>query len=805
MFALWLALVTLTWAAVAAQVRFEREEALTNAGARARNLAIAFEQYTIRTLEGAEGVIRAVVREYAKAGAAIDLAALVEGLALDRSSYEVISIVDVHGFVATSALAPPLERAINIGDREDFAVHRDRILGQLFVGRPVRSRRSGHDVIPVTHRLSDGAGRFAGIVSVQFAPAAFTAFYREATQGPRDILSLVGRDGVTRARRVGDEASAGEDIADAQLMREWAERPVGMFTGPGGLDGVTRVFSYRTVGTYPLVVTVGLAVNDILATARARQRTYVRAASLATIGLTLSAMFLVTSMVRRREMFDRLAASNARFKSIFDHAGDAMLLADNEARCVDANPSACRMLGYAREELIGRTTPDVVVNSLTTETQAEWDRFRRDGEMQGETHLRRKDGALVDVEFRAVADIEPGVHLSVLRDVTQRHVAEQHARRVQRLESLGTLAGGIAHDINNSLTPILLSAEILRESETDPSRVALLDGIETSARRGAHMVQQVLLFARGVEGARVDVSLAKILREVEAIANDTFLKHIRIETDIAADLGTVAADPTQMHQVVLNLCVNARDAMPDGGRLLLSAANVDVDEAFAAEHPGARPGQYVRVIVQDSGAGMAPELLERVFDPFFTTKPFGQGTGLGLSTSLAIVQSHGGFMWMESDPGHGTRAHVCLPVGHGEARGELPSDIPPPHVQDACVLVIDDEGGVREAARRTLEAHGYRVRLASSGAEGVAAYAAHRDDTVAVLTDMMMPDMDGSTTIVALRRIDPHVVIIAATGLPEEARVARAIALGASQVIAKPYTTTTLLRALHEAVAQVRA
>ncbi|MCR4375267.1 MAG: ATP-binding protein, partial [Acidobacteria bacterium] len=452
------------------------------------------------------------------------------------------------------------------------------------------------------------------------------------------------------------------------------------------------------------------------------------------------------------------------------------------------------------EEAIGLAIRDVTALWNEDEARQEWRAFLHAGHASGEYQLRRKDGSLADVEFSAVANIEPNVHLTVLRDVTARKVLERHSLRAQRMESLGTLAGGIAHDLNNALAPILMSIELLRD-KGDPDRQEVLDTIERSAQRGADMVRQVLSFARGVEGQRVDVSIAALVRDVEKIANDTFLKHLQVRVEVAPDLWTVRGDPTQIHQVLLNLCVNARDAMPNGGTLALDAENKDLDERFAAQCPEAIPGAYVCITVADTGSGIPPAVLDRIFEPFFTTKSFGQGTGLGLSTSLAIVKSHGGFIRVQTSPAEGTRFHIYLPAGRAVAAAAHQSPATAlPSGRGQLVLVIDDEAAVREVTRRTLEAHGYRVLLAAGGAEGVAAYARHQLEIAVVITDMMMPLMDGAATMAALRGINPDVRIIAASGLPEDAHVKEAGEAGAAHFLAKPFTAETLLGVLQQAL-----
>ena len=391
--------------------------------------------------------------------------------------------------------------------------------------------------------------------------------------------------------------------------------------------------------------------------------------------------------------------------------------------------------------------------------------------------------------------------LGILVDITERKKLEQQFLRSQRMESIGTLAGGIAHDLNNALGPIILSLEMLKMKFTDPDSQELLAIISSSAQRGADMVSQVLSFARGVEGRRMEVPVKQLLREIEKIVNETFVKNIQVRTTIPQDLWPVIGDPTQLHQVLLNLCVNARDAMPRGGTLTITAENLTLDAHYAALSlsPEAQPGPYVYLQVQDSGTGISPEIVEKIFDPFFTTKELGQGTGLGLSTSLAILKSHGGFIRVYSEPRKGTTFRVYLPA-QTEASPDLAAELAAkmPHGGGELILVVDDELAVRQITKQTLETFGYRVVLANDGAEAVAVYARQGAEIAAVLTDMMMPIMDGPATIEVLRRINPAVRIIGASGLSVHGHVAHAASLGLKYFLPKPYAAETLLNALKQ-------
>lgn len=297
----------------------------------------------------------------------------------------------------------------------------------------------------------------------------------------------------------------------------------------------------------------------------------------------------------------------------------------------------------------------------------------------------------------------------------------------------------------------------------------------------------------------MEVQVRHLLRDVEKIATDTFAKDIRVRTIIPSDLWTVAGDPTQLHQVLLNLCVNARDAMPNGGSLTISAENLALDAHYVAMNPEAHVGPYVFVTVEDNGMGITPEVMTKIFDPFFTTKELGKGTGLGLSTSLGIVRSHGGFIRVYSEPGRGTTFKVYLPAKTESSAAEAEAEAEElPRGNDELILVVDDEASVRQITQQTLEAFGYRVVVAADGAEALAIYARKGTEIAAVLTDMMMPIMDGPATIRVLRRLNPQLRVIAASGLAANGHVAEAASLGVKHFLPKPYTAETLLKALRD-------
>jgi PAS domain S-box-containing protein len=422
-----------------------------------------------------------------------------------------------------------------------------------------------------------------------------------------------------------------------------------------------------------------------------------------------------------------------------------------------------------------------------------------------EYRFRRADGSYAHVYDRARilrnAEGEPLRVMGGLSDVSERKRAETQMLRAQRLESIGTLAGGMAHDLNNVLAPILLSLEVLREVSPDPMALGLIDTIQHSARRGADLVAQVLSFARGVEGERAPVPVIHLVDDVRRLLLETFPKSIVVRTDVDEEVWDVHGDRTQLHQVLMNLCVNARDAMPKGGVLAITAGNRVLDDLYVEQHPGTTPGPYVFIQVEDTGTGMTEAVRERLFEPFFTTKPAGMGSGLGLPTSLAIVNSHGGVMDVYTELDRGTAFKVYLPARTVSTRRPAPEPRAPlPRGHGELVLLVDDEEHVRTVARRTLEHYGYRVLTAANGAEAVALFASHIAESPVVLTDMTMPVMDGPSAIIAMRALDPDVRVIGSSGLGPDGEHARALGAALTHFVPKPYTAEHLLRTLREVI-----
>jgi two-component system cell cycle sensor histidine kinase/response regulator CckA len=490
---------------------------------------------------------------------------------------------------------------------------------------------------------------------------------------------------------------------------------------------------------------------------------------------------------------------------IIHHAHDAIIIRDFATdRITTWNSGAERLYGWSRSEALGRPLGELIFDELDTRATL-LESLVTAGEFHGEIKHRTKDGREVIVHTRASLirkdDGTPRSVLGINTDITEQKKLETHLLRAQRLESIGTLASGVAHDLNNVLAPILMGSEVLRGMTTGEDSANLLLLIEQSARRGTAIVKQVLTFARGIEGERVLIQPTHLVQEMSDIAQRTFPKSIDIRCHYAEGIWSVEGDPTQLHQVLLNLAVNARDAMPSGGLLTIAVENFQVDEHYASLTPGAKAGPHVMLRVSDTGEGMPRAVIDKIFDPFFTTKEIGKGTGLGLSTTLGIVKSHGGFISVYSEVRSGTTFKIFLPAQPTE-QTSLPSDMSFESLKGnrETILVVDDEPAVLTLTKVLLEKHNYLVVPANDAPQALALFAQQMDSVTALLTDITMPYMDGTALIRAIQQMKPGLKFIASTGQGEETRAAELQSLGVTNFLTKPYDTQKLLECVHHAL-----
>jgi PAS domain S-box-containing protein len=518
-----------------------------------------------------------------------------------------------------------------------------------------------------------------------------------------------------------------------------------------------------------------------------------------------------TDITDRKHAEDELHETERRFREILDNLELISIMLDDEDRLIYCNDYFLRLTGWSREEAIGTDWFEAFLPAehrdemrqayarLLSHSHYERHYTNEIVTRTGERRLIQWNNSLL---YSATNDVV-GV-ASIAEDITDRIQLEKQLFRAQRLESLGTLAGGIAHDLNNLLLPILMGVTLLKRFGPNAASMQAIDNIERSVKRGSDLVKQVLLFARGGQTSREPVRLGEVVREIQAIITSTFPKDMTLETAIAKDVHAVTGDATQLTQVLLNLCVNSRDAMPHGGHILISARNHALSDTEALLHGAVAGSVYAVLEVADTGEGMSKEIIDLIFDPFFTTKEVGNATGLGLSTVQGIVSSHGGFVAVSSTPGEGSTFTVYLPARHAPAEVAAPpvDTSPAPQGNGELILIVDDDASVLSITQQTLETFGYRALAAEDGAQAIGLFSRQHEEIALVLTDMAMPVIDGYALIAALNRIGRDVRVIATTGNSSAAAMAKITRSGVADVLTKPYTADHLLRTIAAALAE---
>jgi two-component system, cell cycle sensor histidine kinase and response regulator CckA len=574
-----------------------------------------------------------------------------------------------------------------------------------------------------------------------------------------------------------------------------------------GLETFIRI--HRQAPLIPIVVLTGMADESLaIRSMQAGAQDYLVKGQVSGSDLLIRS---IRYAIERKRIQSTLEQREQEFRTLAENAPDIIARFDRELRHVYVNSAgvkALRLSAQAQDSL-GKTARELGLPDAQVD---QWDEalqqvFRTGSQISIEFEFPTPNGIrLYQAQF--VPELAPDGStesvLTISRDLTEQRQLESQFLRAQRLESLGTLASGIAHDMNNILAPMLASAQLLPVliPALDDQSKQLLKIFEDNTRRGTDLAKQILTFARGLEGEQVAVQVKHILAELEQTIKSTFPKSIEIVHKFPnQDLWLVSANATQLHQVFMNLCVNARDAMPNGGTLSITAENRMIDETYARMHLDAKVGSYVAVTFADKGVGIPPEHIDRIFEPFFTTKALGEGTGLGLSTTIGIIKNHGGFLTVNSKVGVGTQFQIFLPA-IAEAQMRLAEAPKLPFGQGELIFVVDDEISIRETLRIALETMRYKVLTAKDGLEAIVLYTQHRNDIKAVLLDIMMPSMDGFATIPILQKLNPKVKIIACSGSVNRDRLPTNA--GVEAFLAKPFTTEELLNTLHTVLTKLR-
>lgn len=489
--------------------------------------------------------------------------------------------------------------------------------------------------------------------------------------------------------------------------------------------------------------------------------------------------------------------------TLLDIVTDAIVVQNLDNKILFWNKSAEKLYGWKAEEVINQNANHLWNHEIESQQQKIYQTVFINGYWQGEFYKHQKSGAEIIVESRwnLVYD-DNSIAKSILiieTDITHKKQLEQQFLRAQRMESIGTLVSGIAHDLNNVFSPILMAVHLLQNPTPNSQFPQILSIVESNAKRGANLVRQVLSFARGIQGYHTVIQVKYLITEMQQIVKQTFPKTITVNTEIQQNLSPICGDITQLDQVLINLCLNARDAMLNGGILTIIAENIWIDETYQKIHLDAQVGSYIVIKVTDTGIGIPSSILDRIFEPFFTTKEFGKGTGLGLSTVIGIVKGHGGFITVSSTLRKGTEFSVYLPAVDTKITKSL-TEIATPIGNGEWILLVDDEVSILETTKTTLENHNYKVVTASSGEKATKLYNQHQDAIRIAIIDMIMPIMDGITTIHKLRKINPQLIIIAISGLITTEYLSLQQEFNHITFLSKPFTVQELLKTIQTVI-----
>lgn len=514
-------------------------------------------------------------------------------------------------------------------------------------------------------------------------------------------------------------------------------------------------------------------------------------------------LFLIAGNIKKLKRSEELRyETESRYRTIFENSGTAMAILDEDMNILLVNEKFSGLSGFKKKEIEGRRKWKDFIHLEDLPKMIEY--LRGNNEINTDTHTgyefrfldKQNRIHFVLIDISRIPDTRQ--HIVSINDITEKKELETKYLRAQRMESIGTLSGGVAHDLNNILAPILLGVESLRKSIGDKRNERVLSIIETSAKRGTDLVQQILTFSRGIHGEHISLQPKYAIREIVDIIGATFPKTIQLKANVAHDLRHIAGNATQIHQALLNICLNARDAMTEGGTLTIEAENIDVHRGNAVNHPGVEPGSYVAFAISDTGSGISDEIKEKLFHPFFTTKDEGKGTGLGLPTVEFILRNHNGHIKVDSTPGTGSTFSLYFPVSGVPVTEDTTKPAQLPMGAGQQLLVIDDEAAICEMISEILHAYNYDVIIAKNGAEGLATYKKYKDTIDLVLTDSNMPLLGGEQLITALREANPNVKIFITTGSNDMKEQLRHLHPPIVGYLQKPYSTHSLLRQLHE-------
>ncbi len=797
--AIGLVLTAIVWAIAYRSVDLERAQSFKHSEEQAKRMAGFFEQHALTALRYGDSYLKLARRAFIGSGSVDAVRNMLDDVPLDRSIISHITVIDAAGtplLVSGHEIKP----GTTAKDRDYFLFQKNSSGDEVFVSLPHKGRNSGKLLIRLVRRITLPDGRFGGVIFAAMEVKQITRFFSAMNLGPQSSATLVGSDKKIRARSSYGRLGPGQDISGSRLWRELEQTPVGLYRQTSVVDGITRYYAYRKLSEFPLIVAIGVSVEDIAQVVSQMKVPAYVIAVLMTIVIAVLTILICREILVGRKLRD----GEARIRTIVDSVTDGIIAMDESGRMESVNIGAEKMFGYDKSELLGqdigklaaepdRTQPNIDNHSLTGDPAFIGKGYR-------EVRARRKDGsefsAEISINKMKLGDVS--CFVATISDITERKRLEEQLHQSQKMEALGQLTGGVAHDFNNLLAVILGNSELMGLSlnNGDERQRERLGAIIRAASLGGELTQRLLAFARkqALHPQIVDLS-ASVAATVE-ILHRTLGETIEIETKTAADLWPCKVDPGQLQNALLNLALNARDAMQEGGRLTIKTTNVQLDEAYAAGHPGARHGQYVMLAVTDTGCGMTPEILDHAFEPFYTTKEVGKGSGLGLSMVYGFARQSDGHATVHSETHNGTTVRLYLPRSQDESVGVRArrQDDGELAARGESVLIVEDDPDVRALAVNVLESLGYRVCEAANGQAALDMLAGEVDVDL-LLTDVVLPGgMAGPDLAAQAQRRHAGLKVLYMSGYPENALGSVGRLADDALLLQKPFRTAELAR-----------
>jgi PAS domain S-box-containing protein len=770
------------------------------------NMTRVLTEQTAASLEAVDVVLRDLVRVGTATKAADRVPRLRDELA-HVSTIAALFVLDAQGRVLARTGDTPGIDADPAG-HPFFAQHRDAGTDGLYLSEPYREGAEGEQWrFLLSRRLSDPGGRFGGVVGVAIDVESFDRLYRAIDLGEGSFIALMSDGGTFMSRVPAPPGVRGRQIPEGRAVAGVREQ--GRFDGwsTSPITNESVLLSALAVRGFPLFVASGSSERAVLAPWRDEAWQVFDRALLTSVAMLGLIAFAAWGLKRRERA---LATSWRRYQAMIEHSSDALILTrPTTDGILYASPATERVLGYTVEDLRGREVIDLVhPEMLEIALQLRAELLRSPGKVAvDEVKFRHKDGSYRWIELtRSNLLHEPSVRAVVmnLRDITERKQAEaerlhleQRLRQAEKMEAVGRLAGGIAHDFNNILGGILGYAELLAENAPPDSPLKrYADNVLTGANRAGSLVEQILSYSRSQRGKRVPVDFAAVVAETLELVRGSLPRGIRLVTDLPGAPLHVVGDPTQLHQVTMNLCTNAIHAMGESGTLRVSLMPAEVPADRALVHSTLHAGAYACLTVEDSGTGMDEATLARVFEPFFTTKEVGKGTGLGLSLIYGIVVDSGGGIDVASAPGAGSRFAIYLPRVEAPAIVADDPAAPVARGNGERVLVVDDEEALVAVASEVLTRIGYEPVGCADGAAALAAFEAAAGRIDAVVADEVMPGLTGTQLALALRKRRPDLPIVLVSGYTGPMLTERALGAGITEVLKKPVQSREIASAL---------